>query len=29
MEIAKHDISESFEVTDLGEPNKIVGIEIA
>ena len=28
MEIAKHDLQDAFEVTDLGEPNKIVGIEI-
>jgi hypothetical protein len=28
MQIAKRDISESFKVTDLGEPNKMVGIEI-
>jgi Reverse transcriptase (RNA-dependent DNA polymerase) len=28
MEITKHDISESFEVTDLSEPNKMVRIEI-
>jgi Reverse transcriptase (RNA-dependent DNA polymerase) len=28
MEIGKCDILESFEVTDLGEPNKMVGIEI-
>jgi hypothetical protein len=28
MEIAKCDISESFEVTDLGEPNKMVRIQI-
>ena len=25
----KHEISEMFEVTDLGEPNKIVGIKIS
>jgi reverse transcriptase-like protein len=29
MQNAKHDISDAFEVTDLGEPSKIVGIEIA
>ena len=28
MQIAKRDISESFEVTDLGEPKEIVGVEI-
>jgi len=28
MKIIKHDISGAFEVTDLGEPSKIVGIEI-
>ena len=28
MEIAKHDLQETFEITDLGEPSKIVGIEI-
>ena len=28
MENAKNDISNSFEVTDLSEPSKIVGIEI-
>src|ERR1700679_4325537 len=28
MRIAKRDISDAFEVTDLGEPSKIVGIEI-
>jgi len=28
MEIAKHDISESFKVTDLREPYKMVGIKI-
>jgi len=28
MEIAKKEISQMFEITDLGEPNKIVGIEI-
>ena len=28
MKIAKRDISDAFEVTDLGEPSKIVGIEI-
>jgi hypothetical protein len=28
MQIAKSDIKDSFEVTDLGEPKKIVGIEI-
>jgi transposase InsO family protein len=28
MQIAKRDITDNFEVTDLGEPKKIVGIEI-
>ena len=28
MQIAKRDIMDTFEVTDLGEPKKIVGIEI-
>jgi hypothetical protein len=28
MQIAKRDISQTFEVTDLGDPKKLVGIEI-